>query len=244
MTLAGFEITRSSFFSTHYASPSDALGARMRLRTEPTFPLLVGRARRFTSLVTQLHIEVCGAVTSRSEPGLPTVFATCHGEIQTADALIADLYASKVVSSARFALSVHNTASGQYAVATGNTEPSTTITGANAVAAGWLEAVLIALESGKPTLLSVADEPVPKVFRGPAVVEGVAAAFVVAPLSGRGRRAEIAMTPSPRGGEAAPETVRTLAQVADSTMHGRAEVIRLGPIRPGSSLELHVGAMP
>src|SRR5205814_2939140 len=87
------------------------------------------------------------------------------------------------VSSAHFAQSVHNTPSGFYSVATGNTAPSTTITGSNAIAAGWLEAALIAHEAARPVLLSIADEPVPSLFGGPSEHSGVAAAFVVGPAS-------------------------------------------------------------
>src|SRR5262249_54888684 len=166
MTALSIEIRAASFFATRFASAEQALAGTEREATAPQFALLVGRSRRFTSLLTQLHIEGCGALAAMAT-GRPSVFATCHGEIQTAHRILGECRDAGEVSSARFAQSVHNTASGLYAFATGNTAPSTTITGANAVAAGWLEAALIAQETGGPVLLSIADEPVPAAFRGP-----------------------------------------------------------------------------
>lgn len=234
MTIDGLEIARASFFSTHHTCPADALAQRTRMVTQPTYPLLVARARRFTSLVTQLHMEVCGAVVGDAR--MPAVFATCHGEIQTAETLIADLFASAVVSSARFALSVHNTAAGLYSVATSSMEPSTTVTGANAVAAGWLEAALTAFETGQPTLLSIADEPVPVAFQGPETTVGVGAAFVLAPSTKPDFELSIAATAA--GDDNTPDTLITLARLVQLVQRREAATVALGPIRPGHGLEL------
>jgi hypothetical protein len=225
--LVKFHVIATSFFSTHHASAADVLAGRDRAVTPPAYALLVGRARRFTSLATQMHMEVLGAL-----PVEPTaaVFATVHGEIQTAEKLIADF---PLVSGARFALSVHNSPSGVYSVATGSTAPTTTVTGSNAVAAGWLEAVLTAHE--RPVLLSIADEPVPAVFHGPDQRVGVAAGFL---LGSSGRRAELVMAT----GEVEVDTLHTLAQIADAFTRDDASVISLGSAQPGTQLELHVGA--
>ena len=104
------------WYATHHATAADALAGIERAPVPPAYALLVGRARRFTSLVTQLHVEVCGPLHALADAPPAGVFATCHGEIRTAEALMADLGASAVVSSARFAQSVHNAASGAYAV--------------------------------------------------------------------------------------------------------------------------------
>jgi len=237
MTAVGtVHILGASFFSTHHATPGDALTDRERPFTAPTYSLLVGRARRFTSLVTQMHIEVCGALQSQSES--TAVFATCHGEIQTAEKLLADFHANHMVSSAKFALSVHNSPSGVYSVATGNTAPTTTITGGNAVAAGWLEAALTALESGKPVLLSIADEPVPAIFHGPTTQVGVAAAFVLgAPVGNHGRRAELAIVES----ATEEDTLHVLARAAEAAQGTRPDgtaTITLGRLGPNALLQL------
>ena len=157
MTAIPIEILGASFFATHHASADDALAGAQRDFTAPAFRLLAGRARRFTSLVTQLHMEVLGSLPRLDAAGTPAVFATCHGEIQTAERLIADFAESGLVSSAQFAHSVHNTASGLYSIATGNAAPTTTLTGENAIAAAWLEAALVARETERPVVLSIAD---------------------------------------------------------------------------------------
>ncbi len=240
MTAIDVQIVGASFFSTHHASAADAVAGRIRPLTPPTFSLLVARARRFTSLVTQMHIEVCGALQIAAAAPPPSVFATCHGEIQTADMLIADFRANAMVSSARFALSVHNTPSGLYSVATASTAPSTTVTGSNAIAAGWLEAALTALEGGGTVLLSIADEPVPAVFQGPTESAGVAAAFLLAAGSPpTGRSAQLVITPT--SDDAVGQTLDVLARAAEAAMGTAPATIRLGVIQPGHVLELRFG---
>jgi hypothetical protein len=230
------QLLGASFFSTHYASAADALAGRERGFTPPAFGLLIGRARRFTSLVTQLHLEVCGALQPDAAAPPLAVFATCHGEIQTAERLIADLRESSMVSSARFALSVHNTPSGLYSVATGNSAPSTTVTGANAIAAGWLEAALTALDTGRTVLLSIADEPVPAVFQGPAEPAGVAAAFLLGPAPQAGRPVQLAIAPCTD--DEAPGALPTLARAADAFLREEPATLALGRIQPGATLQL------
>jgi hypothetical protein len=228
-------LVATRFFSTHHASATDVLSGRERELTAPAYALLVARARRFTSLVTQMHVEVLGALPVEPTAIPCSVFATVHGEIQTAETLIADFRANALVSGARFALSVHNSPSGVYSVATGSTSPTTTVTGSNAIAAGWLEAALTAHD--RPVMLSIADEPVPAVFCGPRPTEavGVAAGFLLGPS---GRQAELVMT----DGEAQVDTLQTLAQIADACERDAATVISLGSVQPGTMLELHIEA--
>jgi hypothetical protein len=243
-TVGGFAVHQAAFFSTHHASAGDALAARERPFTPPAYGLLVGRARRFTSLVTQLHVEVCGAL--RLDAGDPpmTVFATREGEIQTAEKLIADFRDAQVVSSARFALSVHNTAAGVYSVATGSHAAATTVTGDNAVAAGWLEAVLTALDAGRRVVLSIADEPVPAAFHGPSGAVGVAAAFLIGPAGSGGRTAELAIAPAPatKAGDdgGSGDLVGVLARAVDACARGDAASTALGAIGPGAVLALRL----
>ncbi|CAN5491991.1 hypothetical protein BH11MYX1_BH11MYX1_39190 [soil metagenome] len=224
-------ITGASFFSTHHASAADALAGRERTFTAPTFPMVTGRNRRYTSLVTQMTLEVCGAL--HADQAI-CVFATSDGEIATAEKLIEDFRDHQLVSSAAFALSVHNSPSGVYSVAAQSTQPTTTITGANAIAAGWLEAVLTACaEPDRSVLLAISDEPVPAVFRGPRETAGVAAAFLVR----AGGTTRLAMTPT------AEEvgTVRTLATAVDAIHRGGDLALALGRIGALSGLRLELG---
>ena len=241
-TIGTVQILKAAFVSTCHASAEDVLAGRERPVTAPAYSLLVGRARRFTSLVTQMHVEVCGALQPEAQRA-PAVFATCHGEIQTCERMITDFRDTSMVSSARFALSVHNAAAGVYSVATGSTAATTTVTGANALAAGWLEASLTALEVGRPVLLSIADEPVPAVFHGPSEAVGVAAAFLVDAAPGGtvarpGCAAELVVAAS----SAAPEVhlLQALARTTDAWAHGEPATIALGRIQPGAMLELRL----
>jgi hypothetical protein len=248
--LMSVQMLGAQWFSTHHASAANVLAGRERAFTPPAFALLVGRARRFTSLVTQMHLEVCGNLTGKAPAPPLAVFATCHGEIQTAENLMTDIRDSAMVSSARFALSVHNTPSGLYSVATGSAAATTTVTGSNALAAGWLEAVLTALAENQTVLLSIADEPVPAVFRGPREPAGVAAAFLLAPGSSSaypgahpaGRRAQLVVVPCPDDDATDVDTVKTLARAVVGAERDAASAIDLGRIRPGARLELRFPA--
>lgn len=235
-TVGPIRLLGASFFSTHHGSAADVAAGNERASTPPAFPLLVGRARRFTSLVTQMHMEVCEALPAAQPP--TTVFATRHGEIQTAAALIADFRASAVVSSARFALSVHNTPSGLYSVAAASSAPSTTITGANHLAAGWLEAMLTALDAERPVLLSIADEPVPAVFEAEDTHVGFAAAFLLGRTSSHGCQVRLATRPGT--GEDMVRPLEAMARVADAASREERLHILLGPIQPGAMLELRL----
>lgn len=230
-----FRIAATSFFSTNHETPADMLANRERPITPPAYKLLVGRARRFTSLATQMHVEVLGALPIDPATHPVCVFATVHGEIHTADQMIADFRDNSMVSSARFALSVHNSPSGVYSVATANTAPTTTLTGDNALAGGWLEAGLTVAESAKPVLLSIADEPVPEVFHGPGETVGFAAGFVLAPASSPvGRVAELVIAP----GEADVDPRHVLATLTDPD--SAPTMLVLGRIGPGLVLELRL----
>ncbi|HEY4057064.1 MAG TPA: beta-ketoacyl synthase chain length factor [Kofleriaceae bacterium] len=239
MTIGAFQILGARFFSTHHVSAADALAGRERELATPGFPLLAGRARRFTSLVTQMQIDVCGSLLDESQAPI-AVFATCHGEIKTAETLISDIRDNAMVSSARFALSVHNTPSGLYSVATGSPAPTTTVTGSNAIAGGWLEAALTVLAEQRRVLLTIADEPVPAVFGGPPEHVGVAAAFLLGPASAE-KAVELAVIAGSAGDVA---TVATLARTVVAVEQGDAASIDLGMIAagaPGTRLELRVG---
>lgn len=234
-TIGSVRILGAAFFSTHHASGQDLLAGRERPFTPPSYGLLVGRARRFTSLLTQMHIEVCGALQSiAAEPPI-AVFATCHGEIQTAEKLLVEFREGAMVSSARFALSVHNTASGLYSVAIGSNAPTTTVTGANAIAASWLEASLTALEAQQTVLLSIADEPVPPALQGPTGV-GVAAAFLLGVAPDAGRAVQLVVAPSVDAPDIDP--LQVLARAVDAWTRDEAAALTLGHIQPGATLEL------
>jgi hypothetical protein len=134
-----------------------------------------------------------------------------------------------------------------YSVATGSTAPTTTITGANAIAAGWLEASLIALDADRPVLLSIADEPVPAVFGAPAGPVGFAAAFLIgagADRSPDGCAAALVVTACPDDPVPVIDPLHALARAADACARGAPVAVALGPIQPGAMLELRIWPPP
>jgi hypothetical protein len=123
-------------------------------------------------------------------------------------------------------------------VATGNVASTSTITGASAFAAGWLEAVLTTIDDGeRPVVLSIADEPIGPRFGEP-FESGIAAAFLLRPAAS-GRRADLAIVP---GAGVAPDTLRTLASLVAAVDRDDAVTIELGSVQPGTVLELRVSA--
>jgi hypothetical protein len=91
----------------------------------------------------------------------PSVWATAHGEHETAIAILDMMQQGEgKLSPTRFHNSVHNTASGYASIAAGNRSPSTTLaSGAELVATAFLEA-LCHLEAGaRDVALVLVDEP-------------------------------------------------------------------------------------
>lgn len=221
------------FFSTQHASSEAAVRDERSAVRKPNFSLLVARARRFTSLVTQMHVEVCGQALEAAPPGaVPhTIFASHHGELQIAADLISDLLALKSVSSARFALSVHNAPSGLVSIATGNTRGTTTIAaGDDSFAAGLLEAFLIAKERRTLVLLSYADEPVPALFGGPITEVGTGFSLL---LGHEGANALGTLTLSEHAGESPTRLpFQGTAELATAIAKRARRSVPVGQLRP------------
>ena len=178
-----------AFFSPEYATIDDAFGDQKREPIEPKFLIVPGRLRRFTSRVTQMHLEVAGdALTRASEPpsGVVAVFSTAMGELSTAIDLLDGIFTEHATSAARFTQSVHNTPSGLFSIATGNTKPSTTVvTGPSTFATAILEAALLA--QADTVLLTCADDAFPKVLR-----ENVGPSLAVAIVLSRDKKNALA----------------------------------------------------
>ena len=190
----------AGFFAPLYATAADALADVQRAEAAvPAFALAVGRLRRFTSLVTQMHLEVCGQALAAAgmEGSVPyTVFASELGETTTTIELLRGMTDQGVASAARFAQSVHSTPGGIFSIATGNRQPSQALAaGAQTFAAAWLESQLIADESGGPVLLSIADDAAPDLLGSQRPGRALAVAFLVS--SRTSGRAVAALPPAP-----------------------------------------------
>ncbi len=190
--LPACEIWGTGFFAPAYASAADALANRRREPVAPPFALVTGRLRRFTSLVTQMHLEVCGqALAAALVPpdSVIGVFASEVGETATSIELMRGIVDQGVASAARFAQSVHSTPSGIFSIAAGNRLPTHALAaGPHTVERALFESRLLAIESGRPVLSSIADDVVPDVLGSERPGVALAAAFLISASTRAGGR--------------------------------------------------------
>lgn len=155
---------------------------------KPDVGFLPAMLRRRTSRVTRAALWAahhCGG----DEGARHTVFGSRHGELHRSHGLLTELAAAEPLSPNAFSLSVHNTASGLYSIATGNRAPSTALAaGRDTLAAGIIEAAGRLRAGADRVLLVHADERVPAFYRrwvadGPAVF---AVGLVVGQAGGAG----------------------------------------------------------
>ena len=137
--------------------------------------------------VTQMHLEVCGALTDRKGDPPIAVFATSHGEIPTAEEMIEGIRQGIVSSRAsRSACTTPRRGCTRSRLAT---TLRRTVTGKNAIAAGWLEAVLTTSPTSARCCSASPTSRCPTCSR-PRGQYGVAAAFLLGPRAqARGRHA-------------------------------------------------------
>jgi Beta-ketoacyl synthase, N-terminal domain len=95
-----------------------------------------------------------------------TVFTSPHGEIHRTKKLLDDMVAGERMSPMGFSLSVHNTASGLYSIASGNKAPSTAMAaGTDCLESAVIEAVAqLNRDSASQVLVVLADEPLPEFY--------------------------------------------------------------------------------
>jgi hypothetical protein len=114
------------------------------------------RRRAPDSVLLALEVASAALAGSGHDPvTTASVFTSAHGDLTTTDALCRTLAADPLrLSPTRFHHSVHNAASGYWAIASGSTAPSTALSAAGAsFAAGWLEAASLCTGDGRPVLL-------------------------------------------------------------------------------------------
>ncbi len=152
-------------------------------RGAPSATLLPAAQRRRCSLLTRTIAEVVGELTQGLDAaGLALrdtalVLGTSLGEIGTTVELLGMLHeADGALSPMRFAGSVHSTALGQLAIATGHRGASTTVSaGEHTVAMALLEAATTLACTSAHVVLVLADEPLPAPLRPP--YDGLAVAL-------------------------------------------------------------------
>jgi len=118
------------------------------------------RRRAPDSVLMALQVaEAACAAAGADAATLPSVFTSMHGDLAIVDALCRTLADDPLLlSPTRFHHSVHNAASGYWAIGAHNTEASTALAAdAHGFAAGWLEAATQCLADARPVLLVACD---------------------------------------------------------------------------------------
>jgi hypothetical protein len=125
-------------------------------RPSPTLLAPNERRRAPDSVLLALEVASAALAGSGHDPvTTASVFTSAHGDLPMTDALCRTLAANPLrLSPTRFHHSVHNAASGYWAIASGSTAPSTALSaGGASFAAGWLEAASLCAGDGLPVLL-------------------------------------------------------------------------------------------
>ena len=115
-------------------------------------------------------------------PGVATVFASRHGNINESIDLLERVVRRQPLSPTRFSHSVHNAQAGLFSIAAGNRQASSSIAAQeDSFGCGYLEALtLLERAPGRPVLLVTADVPLAATFSS--LVEEPASSYALALL--------------------------------------------------------------
>lgn len=133
--------------------PAEILGARMR-----------GRSSVLTRAFAELYGQLEKPTMRLDEPavGIPTIYASCFGEMETTLKLLDQMEDEPRLSPIRFQASVHNTASGRISLETKNRAFSTAIAAGNGTfSMALLEAQAWLSCHGGEVLVLAAEEELP-----------------------------------------------------------------------------------
>ena len=207
----------------------------------PAGSMIDARARRRTSAFTRALAETYAealAESGQEADRVAAVFGSALGEATTMIGLLDAMFTGKDLSPMRFAMSVHNAASGVVSTTSKN-RGFTTSLGADfdTPAMALLEGIAVVSASGQTTLVVCGDEAAPKdlVDPGGQGWQLVAAALALAPADpakpGPRLRAPMVDQPSLRPIELAGSTARNPAvgmlELVDAVRRGRSGKLRL-----------------
>jgi hypothetical protein len=156
-TLPGWDVAAPALRGEPVAdAPVDPAGASAPRRPAPA--LLAANERRRAPDSVLLALEVAQAAvlqSGRDAATLASVFSSAYGDLPIVDALCRTLAGNPLLlSPTRFHHSVHNAASGYWAIASGSRHVSTALAaGDHSFAAGWLEAAALCAAGQRPVLL-------------------------------------------------------------------------------------------
>jgi hypothetical protein len=129
-------------------------------RPSPSLLAANERRRAPDSVLMALQVaQEAVAASGHDAAGLASVFASAHGDLPITDALCRTLAANPLaLSPTRFHHSVHNAASGYWAIASHSRAASTALSAfTHSFAAGLLEAACQCAANGQPVLLVACD---------------------------------------------------------------------------------------
>jgi hypothetical protein len=162
---------------------------------KPEARLLDGALGRRATGLTRLGVETLqqAAQDAKVDPStISTVWASAHGEHETAVAILRSLFVGDGrISPTKFHNSVYNTAAGYASIATGNRAPSTTLSGgADLVAMALLESLCLLSAGASNVIVVMADEPMLAPFDAREARAPLSVAFCVS-RDPKGARARI-----------------------------------------------------
>jgi hypothetical protein len=129
-------------------------------------PILRRRADPADRLALEVAFRLAPGGAADGE-GMPSVFATRHGQVARSTAMIHAAIAGEPASPMDFSLSVHNATAGQYSIAAGNRAASSSLSSrGESFSSALLEAQGMILE-GKEKVLAVVSDLAP-----PAILDG------------------------------------------------------------------------
>ena len=214
----------------------------------PVRPLLNANERRRAPETVRLALDVAQAALYASGHDATTVasvFTSAHGDLPTTDALCRTLADNpRLLSPTRFHHSVHNAASGYWAIGSGSHAASTALSSfEDSFAIGLLEAACQAAADAQPVLLVAYDTqacgPLTSVNRSRGML---AAAVLLSPQPGPASTwavdwalAQVSVAPPPLRGESA-------RALADNAMAGALPLFEALEARKPARLAWPLGA--
>lgn len=131
----------------------------------PTLAEMPAMARRRVERLGRIALQAAYQVIDGT--GTPLVFASRHGDMHRATALLNELGATGGVSPAGFSVSVHNAIGAIFSITRGDTAPlSAVAAGTETVEAGLLEACCFLADGAASVVLVVYDDSYPAIFAG------------------------------------------------------------------------------
>jgi hypothetical protein len=187
----GFALWSPSLPGWEAAAPALRGGPAHRARAGRPAPVRLAaheRRRAPDSVLLALEVAVAAlAASGRRAAEVATVFASAHGDPPITDALCKTLAANpRLLSPTRFHHSVHNAASGYWAIGSGSPAASTALAAAEAsFATGLLEAATQCAADAQPVMLVAYDTEAPGALRWVNSSRGLlAVALVLTPAPG------------------------------------------------------------